>query len=199
MWKHLIGFAAAVLLIDVAVATAQDVAIPRYEVGAQITSPFLREFSTVLGRRTEVGLGGRITMNLNKLLAAEAQLDWYPKDEFFDDRRKIQGLLGVRAGVRSARIGVFGKTRPGFIHVRDALRCFIPEGCVPGDPGRLGRFWFALDAGAVFEIYPSRRVALRVDAGDLFVRRSDGNDGSGKKRYYSSHNFQLGAGAALRF
>jgi hypothetical protein len=203
MWKHLIGFAAAVLWIGAAVANAQEVPTLRYEVGAQVTSPYFREFSRVLGRRSEIGVGGRFTLNLNNLLAAEAQVDLYPDDKFFDYRRKIQGLFGVRAGVRKGRVGVFAKVRPGFMHVRDRGVCFIPEGCGLTPPGYtedyFGRFWFALDTGVVFEIYPSQRVALRLDAGDLLVRRLDGSAGSGKKHYYSSHNLQIGGGVALRF
>jgi hypothetical protein len=176
---------------------------PRCEVGAQVTALDLREFSHVLGRRSELALGGRFTVNINSLLAAEAQVDLYPDDKFFDYRRKIQGLFGVRAGVRNGRVGLFGKVRPGFMHVRDRGVCAIPEGCGPTPPGYtdryVGRFWFALDAGVVFEVYPSHRMALRVDAGDLFVRRFNYTDGTGKRFYYSSHNVQTGGGVALRF
>ena len=197
--KYSIGFAATILWIGAAPASAQ-VPTLRYEIGAQVGSPYLREFSHVLGRRSEIGVGGRFTLNLNKLLAAEAQVDLYPDDKFFDDRRKIQGLFGIRTGVRKGRVGLFGKIRPGFIHVRDRLQCLIPEGCALGvDLGHVGRFWLAVDAGAVIEVYPSRRLALRVDAGDLFVRRFDCTDGTGKRSYYSSHNLQTGVGAALRF
>jgi hypothetical protein len=201
MWKRVFGFAVVALWIGLGVAQAQELAAPRYEVGAQFTALDLREFSLVLGRRSEIAVGGRFTMNLTNLLAVEAQMDFYPTDEFFPDRRKIQGLFGVRAGIRNSRVGLFGKARPGFIHVRDRLFCLIPEGCIPrtpGDPTHSSRYWFALDAGAVFEVYPSRRWALRIDAGDLFVRRFDGSDASGK-RYYSSHNLQMGGGVALRF
>lgn len=203
MWKHLIGFTTPLLWIGAAVANAQDVPPPRYEIGAQVTSPYFREFSEVLGRRSEIGGGGRFTLNLNNLLAAEAQVDLYPNDKFFDYRRKIQGLFGVRAGVRNGRVGLFGKVRPGFMHVRDRGVCAIPEGCGPTPPGYtdryVGRFWFALDAGVVFEVYPSHRMALRVDAGDLFVRRFNYTDGTGKRFYYSSHNVQTGGGVSLRF
>jgi hypothetical protein len=203
MWKHPIGFAATVLWIGAAVANAQEPPTPRYEIGAQVTSPYFREFSHVLGRRREIGVGGRFTVNLNNLLAAEAQVDLYPDDRFFDYRRKTQGLFGVRAGVRSGRVGLFGKVRPGFIHVRDRGLCAIPEGCGLTPPGYtnryFGRFWFALDAGAVFEVYPSQRVALRIDASDLFVRRFSHTEGTEKRFYYSSHNLQTGGGVALRF
>jgi hypothetical protein len=204
MWKHSIGFAGIVLWIGAAVVNAQQEApTPRYEIGAQVTSPYFREFSQVLGRRSEIGVGGRLTVNLNSLLAAEAQVDLYPDDKFFDYRRKIQGLFGVRAGVRSGRVGLFGKVRPGVIHVRDRGLCAIPEGCgliPPGYTNRdFGSVWFALDAGTVFEVYPSERVALRVDTSDLFVRRFSHTDGTGKRFYYSSHNLQTGGGVALRF
>jgi hypothetical protein len=202
MWKRVIGFGGTVLWISIAVVNAQEMPLPRYEVGAQVTGLDLREFSHVLGRRNELALGGRFTVNVNSLLATDAQVDLYPDDKFFDYRRKIQGLFGVKVGVRNSRVGFFGKVRPGFIHVRDRQLCLIPEGCGLTPPGYtdryLGKFWLALDTGAVFEVYPSQRVVLRLDAGDLLVRRFDGTDASGK-RYYSTHNLQIGAGVALRF
>jgi hypothetical protein len=203
MRNRVIGLAGIILwLSGSSIAHAQEMPLPRYEVGMQFTSPYLREFSHVLPRRSEFGVGGRFTMNLTNLIAAEAQTDVYPKDRFFDYRRKVQGLFGVRAGTRRGRVGLFGKLRPGFIHVRDRLVCAIPEGCGRHPNGWIddytGRFWFALDAGAVVEIYPSQRLVLRIDAGDLLVRRFDGSDGSGK-HYYSSHNLNTGAGVALRF
>lgn len=199
MLTRVLVLAAAVLLTGVRAAHAQEAQAPRYAVGAHVTSLYFREFSTVLGRRSEIGVGGVFTMHVTNLFAVEAQADLYPKDKFFDDRRKIQGLFGVKTGVRNDRVGLFGKLRPGFIHVRNRLICLIPEGCGISEESHIGRFWFALDAGAVFEIYPSRRLALRVDAGDLFVRRFSSTDRSGNKRYYSSHNLHVGGGVALRF
>jgi hypothetical protein len=203
MRKLLISFAGTVLWIGVTAAQAQEVSLPRYEVGVQFAALDFREFSHVLGRRNEFAVGGRFTMNLTNLLAVEAQTDFYPTDEFFPDRRKIQGLFGLKAGGRTGRVGFFGKARPGFIHVRSKRNsiCLIPEGCAPpppGDPTHFGRFWLALDAGAVFEVYPSQRWVLRLDAGDLFVRRFKGTNPSGKI-YYSSHNLQMAGGAAIRF
>jgi hypothetical protein len=79
----------------------------------------------------------------------------------------------------------------------------IPEGCGLTPPGYtnryFGKFWFALDVGGVFEVYPSQRLALRLDVGDLVVRRFDGADSTGKRYYYSSHNLQIGGGVAVRF
>jgi hypothetical protein len=200
MRKRLLALTGTVLWFGAGMGYAQDApGVPRYEVGAQFTSPYLREFSTVLGRRTELGLGGRFTVNLTDLLAAETQVDLYPKDEFFPDRRKIQAVFGIRAGVRKRRVGLFGKLRPGLVHVREPLRCVIPEGCSVTGPRYSGRLWLAVDTGAVFEVYPSDRLAFRVDAGDLFVRRFDYTDGEGKRFYYSSHNLQIGGGVGWRF
>jgi hypothetical protein len=52
MWKHLIGFTTPLLWIGAAVANAQEVPPPRYEIGAQVTSPYFREFSEVLEHRS---------------------------------------------------------------------------------------------------------------------------------------------------
>src|SRR5919197_2018452 len=196
MWKQLTGFAGAVLWIGVSTGYAQEDPPPVHEIGAQVTLLNLREFSVVLGRRNELAVGGRFTLNLTDLIAAEAQVDLYPNDRFFDYRRKIQGLFGIKMGVRQRRVGAFGKLRPGFIHVRDRGQCAIPEGCGLTPPGYtndyFGRFWFALDAGAVVELYPSTRVALRADLGDLFVRRFDGTDGTGRRVFFLRHTLATG-------
>lgn len=206
-------------------AAAQDV--PRYEVGGLITPLTLREFGFVLDRRNEIGVGGRFTVNLTRAIAADAEVDVYPDDRFFPDRRKIQAVVGMKAGVRKNRIGVFGKVRPGFIHATEPVLCMLPEGCLaaslarsfdrpvvcvtqegcmatsPGEPTLLSRYhdstWFALDTGGVVEVYPSSRFLVRFDAGDTFVRFQRGTDGSGRPLYFSSHNLQVGIGAAVRF
>src|ERR1700736_3335703 len=56
MRKRLLALTGTVLWFGAGMGYAQDApGVPRYEVGAQFISPYLREFSTVLGRRTELG------------------------------------------------------------------------------------------------------------------------------------------------
>jgi hypothetical protein len=195
------------LLMSVGTAAAQTSNdTPRFELGGQIGGLNLKEFSLVLPRRIETAIGARITINLNRMLAVETQVDAYPGDEFFIDRDKVQAVAGIKAGLRGSRVGLFGKFRPGIIHTKEPLQCFIPEGCgplpIPFDQRALGysiRNWLAVDAGAVAEIYLSRRLVARVDIGDMLVRRWDHHDATGRSHYFVSHNLQMGVGAAVRF
>lgn len=197
-----------VLLMSVGTAAGQALSdTPRFELGGQVGGLNLKEFSHVLPRRTETAIGARFTVNLNRVLAVESQVDTYPDDGFFSDRDKLQAVAGIKAGMRGSRVGLFGKVRPGVIHTKEPLQCFIPEGCgplpIPFDQrGALGysvRNWLAVDAGAVAEIYVSRRLVARVDIGDMLVRRWDGHDATGRSHYFTSHNLQMGVGAAVRF
>ena len=197
---RLLALLGVLLALSVATAGAQSAGTtPRFEVGAQVIWLQLREFSLVLPRRTETAVGARFTLNFTKHVAIESQLDVYPRDEFFPDRSKLQAVFGVKVGARGRRVGVFGKVRPGFLYLRSPLVCFIPEGCGSAEPGTKADYWFALDAGAVVEAYPSRRFVARFDIGDTFVRRFDHTDGNGNVFHYSSHNLQLGVGIGIRF
>lgn len=199
MWKLGFGLIGLLLVCSARQVYAQAPADrPRFEIGAQLISSHLKELSS-LDRHSEIGAGGRFAMNLGELLAAETELDFSTNDSMFPERRRLQALFGVKAGARRQRVGIFGKFRPGFMHVRDRSFCAIPEFWVCGPPRDKGRFSLALDVGGVFEVYPSRRFALRFDAGDTVLRRWSYSDGTGRDYYFTSHNLQIGTGAALRF
>lgn len=182
------GVMATILWVPVASAQS-DRTTPRFEVGAQVEWLQLKEFSLVLPRRTEMALGGRFTLNLNDHVAVDSQISIYPRDGFFPDRGKTQAVFGVKAGLRGRRVGLFGKVRPGLVYVRSPLVCLIPEGCGAAPASTDSRSWFALDMGAVLEMYPSHRWMTRFDVGDTLVRFS----------HFSSHNLQLAIGAGIRF
>lgn len=130
--------------------------------------------------RTEVGVGGRFTYNLNRHLALDAEVNLFPRDfrKFttnFTGGRVTEGLFGLKAGIRKNRFGVFGKFRPGF---ESSGHAEIPRFLNGDGPDRQNPFGFeriratqfALDVGGVFELYPSRRTIIRFDAGDTIVR-----------------------------
>lgn len=188
-------FAMIATILRVPVAAAQsEGTTPRFEVGGQVEWLQLKEFSLVLPRRTEMALGGRFTLNLTDHVAVDSQINIYLRDKFFPDRSKTQAVLGVKAGIRGRRVGLFGKFRPGLVYVRSPLVCFIPEGCGPAVASTHSRSWLALDMGAVVEMYPSHRWMTRFDVGDTLVRRANGSDS-----YFSSHNLQLTIGIGIRF
>lgn len=164
--------------------------------------------------RTEVGVGGRFSYNLKRYLALEAELNFFPRDfrKFttnFTGGRMIEGLFGVKAGIRKKRFGVFGKFRPGFESSGGAEVPRFPNGNGP-DPRnpfgfeRIRATQFALDVGGVFEWYPTRRTIVRFDAGDTIVRYPNIEfiqfpQGTRVLQTVYSHKLQFSAGFGFRF
>jgi hypothetical protein len=205
------------LLTGRSILAQSAVETPRLEVGAHFTA---LGFSGNSVTRVEPGFGGRLTYNLTEAFAVEAEGNFLPRDRFRTFRaggRAVQGLFGVKIGKRFKRFGVFGKARPGFISFGEGVSELAPSGPVfdPAQPlsFRTRRLThFAADLGGVLEIYPSRRVLLRLDAGDTIIRHGDTTLNTflltpgdpfapvpltipGETR----HNFQLSAGVGFRF
>jgi hypothetical protein len=90
---------------------------------------------------------------------------------FQDGGNAIEGLSGLKLGLRRDKIGYFVKVRPGFLHFSKTLADF---GSRPLElPPLTPITHAALDIGSVFEVYTSRRTLLRFDAGDTlaFIRK----------------------------
>jgi hypothetical protein len=152
----------------------------RVEIGGQMHVLRLSESADV-----NVGVGGRVTVDLAPWLAVEGEYQFLPKDELDTSsltadgralglryqRRRSTALFGVKAGYRGERVGVFAKARPGFTSLTDrGVEC-VGEVCalvllaVPDY-----RREFAFDLGGVVELYPSARWTARVDVGSLMIR-----------------------------
>src|SRR5688572_24933825 len=82
----------------------------RLEAGAQFSA--LRNSDADV---TDYGFGGRIGWQASRWLDLEASADVFPsgKDDVVRGGRKFHVLAGPRAGWRSARLGLFGKSRFG--------------------------------------------------------------------------------------
>ncbi len=197
--KHSL-FATAMICFSVLAAQAVEAQseTPRFELGVQFTALRLKEFS-ILDARTISGIGGRFTYNINGHVAIEAEGNYFLEEGL----KRTQGLFGIKAGTHWRRVGAFGKARPGFLRFRQQTSCAIPEGC-PSSPTQqfLTRSDFAFDVGGVFEIYPSRRLSLRIDIGDTIVRSNRGTGlvgGQPRQLHFTSHNLQFSAGTSFRF
>lgn len=198
------------------VAQAQSDELQKFEIGAHFTSLSLnKSFET----DTEPGVGGRLTFNLTRSLAIEAEGNIFPIDKrpgFRDGGRSIQGLFGVKLGKRYQRFGIFGKARPGFISYSKALFELIPttptvDVNVPLLTRSERLTHFALDLGGVLEFYPSRRIFTRIDVGDTIIRLGETrlnaltvDDNQFITIPYTVpgetvHNFQFSAGVGFRF
>jgi hypothetical protein len=182
---------------------------PRFEVGVHFSALTLTPSD---GYRTEVGFGGRLTFNVNKNFALEAETTIFPNRgrsaELRADGNAMQGLFGVKAGKRWEKFGVFAKARPGFVS--------FSEGRLVADPtfvsGGLFGFrreratHFATDVGGVLELYVSRRIMTRFDVGDTIIRygaQTVGNvfppPASFTIQSETRHNLQVNAGIGFRF
>jgi hypothetical protein len=166
------------LLHSAAFSQAQE--LPKFELAGEFTT--LERGS--VGGRTEPGLGGRFTYNLNRTFSLEAAGYFFPRECFncANNGRVIQAVGGLKAGKRFESWGVFGKARPGIVSFSDGEFNISPTGPVtPNSMFELQRSRvtsFATDIGAVLEFYPSKRIVTRFDAGDTiiyFTRRTTNN------------------------
>lgn len=158
---------------------------------------------------TKGAIGGRFTFNFNRSIAADAEINFLPQKQFIfnADGNSIQGQFGVKIGKRFEKFGVFGKLRPGFIST-DRVFNFLPG---PPAPDFAINFslqretFFTTDFGGVLELYPSRRMVVRFDAGDTAIRHPErflplgfGGPLVRVRGPKFSHNFQFTAGVAFR-
>lgn len=149
----------------------------KFEVGAQISGLAGGGF----GGRESLGGGGRLTYNLTKYLALEGELNYFTSKSS-DDFRRFQGQFGVKSGLRFNKFGLFGKLRPGFIDTNEDFFFFLPITCPPGlvcaqslipVSGSTSDTKFSLDIGGVAELYPSKRIVVRLDVGDIILNRRE--------------------------
>jgi opacity protein-like surface antigen len=164
----------------------------RFEVGAHFSALRYDDYGDY---GTEPGVGGRFGFNFNDHLAAEAEVDFYPRSHEGDPTvsgRKTLALFGVKVGARRGRLGLFGKARPGFIYFSRRLS-FSCVGLDEEPDCDLAKTNFAFDLGGGVEYNLSPRALLRVDFGDTIIRSSiiGGTN--------VTHNLQVNAGVGFRF
>ena len=187
----------------------------RLEIGVQTTS--LTLFSPDFGFDvTNTGVGGRVTYNFNRSIAAEAEINFFPQNQFVlssFSKGAIQAQFGVKLGKRFEKFGLFAKVRPGFISVDD-VETLGPDSVTVVNGNTTLDFnvrranFFTLDVGGVLELYPSRRTVVRFEAGDTALRHpklfdlifpSSGDPFVQLARPAKfNHNFQFTAGVAFR-
>lgn len=202
------------LLHSVAFSQSQDP--PKFELAGEFTT---LERESFFGGRTEPGLGGRFTYNLNLTFSLEAAGYFFPRDCFgcVNDGRVIQAVGGVKAGKRFESWGIFGKARPGIVSFSDAETNFFPVGPVTPtsffEVQRSRVTSFATDIGAVLEFYPSKRIVTRFDVGDTIIYftprttntfqfdpvTSTAFVGPVTRPARTTHNFQFVASIGFRF
>ena len=213
MKTKLFPLAIAWLLLAQSHALSQSTPLPRYEVAAEFSSLGRDSFS---GTRSEAGVGGRFTFNLNEVFALEGAAYIFPR-QCFDCRENgamSEAVAGVKIGKRFNRWGLFGKARPGLVSFsKGKTNVTITDPITPSfDVKQDSLTSFATDVGAVVEFYPSPRIVTRFDAGDtmVFFRRQTQNfvifDPTGRLQVFpvtrpgrTDHQFQFNASVGFRF
>jgi hypothetical protein len=151
---------------------------PRLEIGPQFSGLHLhyrfvgREGIEEIADDNWFGFGGWIGYNVTRRIAIEGAVTKFKTDEILprtfstSAQPDIQGLFGVKAGVRRSKYGVFGKVRPGFTRFTPVFDCPAIDFSTCTQESHTG---FSLDAGAVVEGYLSRRFLVRGDFGATYL------------------------------
>lgn len=204
-----------VLFLCVANADAQNGELPKVELAVEFSALGRDDFS---GSKSNAGVGGRFTFNLNESVALEAAGYFFPQRCLNCEKngRVTEGLFGVKAGKRFKNWGIFAKARPGFMSFGDGNFEFVAAPMTPAFPfaTRVSRSThFAVDLGGVVEFYPSRKIVTRFDFGDTIVHYQSrtanflGFDPATGQSFLAPfripsrtrHNFQFIAGVGFRF
>lgn len=158
--------------------------------------------------RTEPGFGGYASYRFYKVFYLDGDLLYFPQGTSssgpHDGGTILQGLVGLKGGVRRNHFGFFGKVRPGFNSYSQALSGIntAPDGTTTYSYARSTNF--VLDLGGIVEFYPSEKGTLRLEAGDthlFFGTRNVNEDGTivpvpgGKLQ----HSIQIVLGYGWRF
>jgi len=155
----------------------------------------------------QTGVGGRVTYNFNRSIAAEAELNFLPQKQIIltAEGNAIQAQFGVKIGKRFDKVGLFGKVRPGFLSV-GRVGFLIPISQGQFDVKIERQTFFSTDFGGVLELYPSKRTVVRFDAGDTVLRHparfnlvsipTPAEPAIRPAKY--KHNFQFTAGVSFR-
>jgi len=134
-------------------------------------------FSTMLisregpsdGVRTEPGFGGYASYRLYQVFYLDGDLLYFPRGTNssgpHDGGTIIQGLFGLKGGIRRNHFGIFGKVRPGFHSYSEALSAISASGVESFERSTN----FVLDLGGIVEVYPNKHGTLRLEAGDTHI------------------------------
>jgi hypothetical protein len=180
----------------------------RWEFGPLFSALMISREGQTDNVRTEPGVGGYASYRFYGVFYLDGDLLYFPRGTANssspqDGGTILQGLFGLKGGIRRNHFGFFGKVRPGFNSYSAALTSTTNTGGAPTDTyGRSTNF--ALDLGGIVELYPNEKSTLRIEIGDthlFFGTRALTIDGEttsvpgGKMQ----HSIQLMLGYGWRF
>ncbi|MGB9436101.1 MAG: hypothetical protein WBQ89_27880 [Candidatus Acidiferrum sp.] len=180
----------------------------KWEFGPLFSAMMLSREGLTDNVRSEPGFGGYASYRFYGVLYLDGDLLYFPRQPALsgphDGGTILQGLLGLKGGIRRNHFGIFGKVRPGFNSYSAALTGInsTGESAPTYSYGRSNNF--VLDLGGIVEFYPKERNTLRIEIGDthlFFGTRDVSVDGTtesfggGKMQ----HTIQLVVGYGWRF
>jgi len=141
----------------------------KWEVGPLFSTMFIGREGPSDGVRTEPGFGGYASYRFYHVFYFDGDLLYFPRGSNssgpHDGGEILQGLFGLKGGIRRNHFGIFGKVRPGFNSYSQALSAISQTG-----QESFGRSTnFVLDLGGIVEFYPGERGTLRLEAGDTHI------------------------------
>jgi hypothetical protein len=140
---------------------------PHFELGVAASGVHLAD-------NNNFGLGTRAVFNFNSFFSLEGEGNFFLNNappKLLSGGRAVEGLFGPKLGLRTEKVGIFAKVRPGVISFSNTIQGITINPTVPFSfsvqTGRLTEP--ALDLGTVVEFYPDRHWAWRTDIGDTMV------------------------------
>lgn len=180
----------------------------KLEVGALFTSLRLDNFPSRASLANENvtvnGIGARLGYNFTDNIALDAEANFFPETHFGNNQlgQKTQAFVGVKAGKRFERFGLFAKARPGVMYIGEITSSLDCSAVRNGTVCRPNHNNFAFDAGGVAEFYPTKRAIIRVDVGDTIIRLKQSGGGllfPAPSTTNTTNNFQASIGFGYRF
>jgi hypothetical protein len=140
-----------------------------WEFGPLFSTMFIAREGPTDGVRTEPGFGGYGSYRFYHVFYFDSALLYFPRGSNssgpHDGGDILEGLFGLKAGIRRNHLGIFGKVRPGFNSYSQALSGVSSSGVLSYSRSTN----FVLDLGGIVEIYPSEHGTLRLEAGDTHI------------------------------
>jgi hypothetical protein len=141
----------------------------KWEFGPLFSTMFIGREGPKDGVRTEPGFGGYGSYRFYHVFYFDSDLLYFPRGSNssgpHDGGEILEGLFGLKGGIRRNHFGIFGKVRPGFNSYSQALSAVSQTG-----QESFGRSTnFVLDLGGIVEFYPGERGTLRLEVGDTHI------------------------------
>jgi hypothetical protein len=178
-----------------------------WEVGPLFSSLVIAREGPSDNVRAEPGVGGYFSYRFYGALYVDGDLLYFPRGTPVsgphDGGTILQGLAGLKGGIRRNGVGFFGKVRPGFHSYSQALTGIDLTSQAPAfSYGRANNF--VLDLGGIIEFYPQKHSTLRIEIGDthLFFGTRNVNSGGTTEQFGGGkmqHSIQLVLGYGRRF